>query len=1211
MSSSVVHDCNYQHFVWELPPAEPEAWLAALIALHHLFDAAFTGKTWLCRRADPDPPTFSPIDLGQLSGAPVSLDACHRLLCATGSAGQCRLGQGEHVIVCGEAVVNLATVERWHPRTALIVETSANRDAVTISYLQQQGGFSDPGLPGILERALHALVPLAKRGADDATDVAAAIRTALPAQTVSPNVVETVTDLFIHRFSAIVAEAPDRPAIVTAGTSMSYGELARASDSLVHSWRHLAFSQGDRLMVIAPRGQALVATVIAAFKAGLAVCLIDPRQPHDYVETCWRIVHPALVINLTGRDLNLPGVSVVTTVDLTPDVEAPMICTDRFAGDDCAVVTLTSGTTREPKAVMGRYSSLTRFFDWMNDRFGPMTGAAFGMCSSIGHDPLQRDIMTPLYLGGCIVIPDERDLNEPQRLVRWLSANRIEFVCLNAALVPWLGSSTHLPHLRALFCVGGALTRSQAVALRAAAPEARIVNLYGATETQRAVGFYELPRDADALAGLPDIVPLGRGMKDVKLIVRHLSHPGLALPFQVGEIALQSRHLALGYAGDPELTARKFRHDILPGSDDTLTYLTGDLGYSSASHGVVFTGRMDDQVKISGYRIELAAIDDMCRQHPAVENAATLVQPVDGLPTLVTCVVPRNAAQRDGLSGLRKWLAERLPHYMVPHRLCVMNDLPLTLNRKIDAQALKARVRSEIGLHEAIAPARAAALLDQIVAFVSRHTGQDDPTRDLALADLGIDSLRFVELITQLCSEMGDKPLSLDGLHNGMSTAGLASALADHGLHRSGGSAAASGSSPRRASSPETRPRDLLGSVLDVTETHIRFTRGTFDHCCSNSYLGLAGRPEIRAQTAHFLGKTGTHGAHGSAELNGFTTWHEQLVEAMNVIHGSEAALLYGSGYLANISAISAMVDGDGHLFVDEDCHQSLVDGCRLSGARITTYRHNDAGDLERLLSGTPRSGTGARAIVTEGVFSIEGDVLDLPAIHAIARRFECLLIVDESCSLGLLGANASGVESHFGLPGSIDIRTGTLAKALGSTGGYVTCRADDMARLRFHRAASFSTSLSPLNAFIALQAAQLLRLEGGALKARLDRNAALWREGLTTLGFDTARSSTAIVPILCADPEAVATLFRRAVGLGVYALPVSPPWSRRVNALRTSVTAAHTPDRLQEIIGRFTTDAIRVGADALRRQERAVTPGPSRELQATQTGAEGRRTSP
>lgn len=252
-----------------------------------------------------------------------------------------------------------------------------------------------------------------------------------------------------------------------------------------------------------------------------------------------------------------------------------------------------------------------------------------------------------------------------------------------------------------------------------------------------------------------------------------------------------------------------------------------------------------------------------------------------------------------------------------------------------------------------------------------------------------------------------------------------------------------------------------------------------------------------------------------------------------------------------------------------------MIDGCRLSGATLSVYRHSDPGSLEGLLASAPQpAGAGARAIVTEGVFSIEGDLLDLPVFHALARRFHCRLIVDEACSLGQIGIDGRGLEAHFGMPGAIDAHTGTLSKALGSSGGYVACGADDASRLRFQRGASFSTGVSAFNAFLALQGAQLLREQGRALKARLDRNLAVWREGWDALGFDIARSPTAIVPIPCTRPEAVAALFRRALALGMYALPVSAPWSPRVNALRTSITAAHDPDRLRDILTRFATPA-------------------------------------
>lgn len=288
------------------------------------------------------------------------------------------------------------------------------------------------------------------------------------------------------------------------------------------------------------------------------------------------------------------------------------------------------------------------------------------------------------------------------------------------------------------------------------------------------------------------------------------------------------------------------------------------------------------------------------------------------------------------------------------------------------------------------------------MAFINRHTRQNNAPRDIALADLGIDSLRFLSLLSQLVPASSHEKPSQDGLHNRMSIATIGLSLADRVLP------VPSSSTARNIGSGHN-PRDLLGPAIEVTETRISFAQGVFDHCCSNSYLGLAGCPEIRKQIAHFIDQGQALGAHGSAELNGFTLWHEQLSAAIGEIYGCGAVLLYGSGYLANISAIAAVVSGDDHLFVDGSCHQSLIDGCRLSGAKISVYRHNDGGDLESLLSDTPRAPNAVWAIVTEGVFSIEGDVLDLPSVHALARRSDCRLIVDEACSLGLLGLMALG----------------------------------------------------------------------------------------------------------------------------------------------------------------------------------------------------------
>ena len=363
------------------------------------------------------------------------------------------------------------------------------------------------------------------------------------------------------------------------------------------------------------------------------------------------------------------------------------------------------------------------------------------------------------------------------------------------------------------------------------------------------------------------------------------------------------------------------------------------------------------------------------------------------------------------------------------------------------------------------------------------------------------------------------------------------------------------------------QPRDIFGPVTDVSETSISFNGSRFDHLCSNSYLGLNGHQGLREKIAGFVRDSPSFGAHGSAELNGFTIWHERLVAELRNIYEADAALLYSSCYLANISVIPALAGPGDDIFMDKNCHKSIVDGCLLSRARMHVYKHNDARDLKSSLD---RANGKHKLIVSEGVFSVEGDILDLPSIHNLAVQYECLLMVDEACSIGQLGTTGRGVEEYFGLPGSINVKVGTLSKALCADGGYAVYDGKIERRLRFQRGAIFSTAPSVLQAFIAGEAARILRVEGRDLISSLARNAETWRRCLTGAGFDIGASTTAIVPIHFAGEQQLTQAYQQALSVGVYCLPVGRPWSAETCALRTSVTAAHDARQLEDVAARL-----------------------------------------
>lgn len=358
---------------------------------------------------------------------------------------------------------------------------------------------------------------------------------------------------------------------------------------------------------------------------------------------------------------------------------------------------------------------------------------------------------------------------------------------------------------------------------------------------------------------------------------------------------------------------------------------------------------------------------------------------------------------------------------------------------------------------------------------------------------------------------------------------------------------------------------------------------------CSNNYLGLADHPRVREAAAEGARRWGV-GAGASRLVSGSMTIHRRLEERLADFKGTQAALLFGSGYLANTGTIAALAGPDDVIFSDQLNHASIVDGCRLARARTVIYRHGDAEHLAHCLE--VERCAGERVIVTDSVFSMDGDIAPLPAIVELAERFEARLIVDEAHATGTLGPGGQGALAAAGLQGQADVVIGTLGKALGSYGAYV-CADEPTIQFLVNRARPFIFSTAPAPPAVAgaLAALELLQ-ERPHRVARLRAAARLLRGALAQAGFAVRSSEMHIIPLVVGEERAALALARAACERGVFVQAIRPPSvPEGTTRLRLTVMATHTATELQSaaiVLGRLTE---RLGLDPAQIGELAERP--------------------
>ncbi len=331
---------------------------------------------------------------------------------------------------------------------------------------------------------------------------------------------------------------------------------------------------------------------------------------------------------------------------------------------------------------------------------------------------------------------------------------------------------------------------------------------------------------------------------------------------------------------------------------------------------------------------------------------------------------------------------------------------------------------------------------------------------------------------------------------------------------------------------------------------------------CSNNYLGLADHPRVREAAAEAAMRYGA-GSGASRLISGNMTIHRRLEDQLAAFKGADACLLFGSGFLANAGVVSALAREGDVVFSDALNHASIIDGCRLSRAETFVYDHCDVDHLEWGLRQAEGRGS---LIVTDGVFSMDGDMAPLREIVELAQRYDARVMVDEAHGIGCVGPGGRGLVAEHGLEDEVDVIVGTLGKALGSYGAYVLCDAP-MAKYLINTARTliFSTALSPPAVAAAMAALELLREQPRRVE-KLQRNAGVLREALGEAGMSVEPGETPIVPLIVGDAEAAMAASERALERGVFAQAIRPPTvPEGTSRLRLAVMASHTKSELRE----------------------------------------------
>jgi amino acid adenylation domain-containing protein len=556
--------------------------------------------------------------------------------------------------------------------------------------------------------------------------------------------------------------APERIALAYDGATMSYGTLHAWSRHYAARLRAAGIGPGDVVAILTERCDALVVAVLAVMQAGAAFMMLSQKVPASRLCAQVAAVPPRCLLRFgTGSALASEFAGALASIDCPQWVVdvggvppatayAPAVHSEM---DDLAYIAFTSGTEGKPKAIRGRHGALTAYQPWTTQHFDLDADDRFGMLSGLVHDPLQRDMFTPLCMGAMLCIPREEEL-EVAHVEAWLREQRPTVLNLTPSMAQLLVQASRGPllSLRRVFLAGERVTATVVRRLGEWAPHASLIGLYGATETVRALAWH--PLQSESAGPEADVLPVGRGVSQVQMLVLNtqMTPCGVGEP---GQIAVRSPYLALGYHDDPDLTAQRFVTNPVTGRADDIIYLTGDKGRYRSDGVLECLGRLDRQLKVRGFRVEPAEIEVCISSHPDVRQAAVIgILDSAGGTSIAAYLVPWPDRPLPTHGELASQLASRLPSYMMPTYWVEVAAFPMNENGKLDSKKLPLPVRESRPI---LLEPPATQLEETLLRLWQNIFDRKDIGIDQDFFTLGGHSLLAAQLLVQIENEHGVK----------------------------------------------------------------------------------------------------------------------------------------------------------------------------------------------------------------------------------------------------------------------------------------------------------------------------------------------------------------------------------------------------------------------------------------------------------------------